>query len=366
MDRERGWTARATRVTLLCGIAVLGGLLLSGCGFNGHQSTLAPLGPVAERQKQVFMVTVWVTLGIFATVGSFLLYCILKFYHKGEITPDTPLPEQGHGDALTEIALILVSVALVGVIAVPTLKGIFYMWTVPKNENVLTIHVYAHQWWWEFEYPKQDLETANEFAIPAGRPVKFILTSRDVIHSFWLPRLGGKMDVIPGQTNVFWLQADPRAEGRLNHTTWRVEDGGVLYGQCAEFCGESHAFMLFRALVLNSHDFHDWMKHEKAAAVISPQVKAGYKVFMANRCSICHTIRGGNAYGEVGPDLTHVGSRLLVGGLTNTPAHLREWLSDPNAVKPGDLMWKAGYKAFKIHLTHKDVDNLASFLTSLK
>ena len=183
-------------------------LTTAGC-VDGVQSTLDPLGPVAERQMSTFMVTLWVSLGIFAVVGSFLVYCIVKYRYEGEITPDTPLPDQGHGNALTEIALILVSVGLVGVIAIPTVTGVFWLGTEPANEDVMVIDVTGQQWWWKFDYPDLGVTCANEFAIPAGRPVRFNLNSADVQHSFWIPRLGGKMDLLPGQDNWLWLEADP-------------------------------------------------------------------------------------------------------------------------------------------------------------
>ena len=155
---------------VLTWVAVLA-LMTVGC-VDGVQSTLDPLGPVAQRQMDTFMVTLWVSLGIFAVMGTFLVYCIAKYKHTGEVTKDTPLPEQGHGHAMTEIALILISVGLVGVIALPTVEGIFWIGTEPANEEVMVIDVTGQQWWWKFDYPDLGVTCANEFAIPAGRPVR--------------------------------------------------------------------------------------------------------------------------------------------------------------------------------------------------
>lgn len=359
------------RLALAGGLALLLGLLLGGCGFDGVQSTLEASGPVAERQAEIFMVTVWVSVGIFAVVGTFLAYCIWKFRYKGEVTPDTPLPDQGHGDALTEIGLILVSVFLVGVIALPTLKGIFWMWTVPEGEDVMEINVVGYQWWWRFEYPEYGVVTANELAMPVGRPVKFNLKTMDVIHAFWVPKLGGKMDLMPGQDNWLWLEAGGGTAGDLNRATWQVENGGVFYGQCAEFCGESHAFMRFRVVSLNDSDFRAWLEHQRSEAVppATPEQTAGRDAFMKNQCAVCHTIRGvPGAAGLVGPDLTHFGSRLTVaaGIKDNTVENVKQWLTDPHAMKPGNTMYKAGYEAMNINLDQAAIDSLAEYLMSLK
>lgn len=367
-------------------------LMTVGC-VDGVQSTLAPLGPVAERQMSTFMVTLWVSLGIFAVVGSFLVYCLYTFHHKGDITADTPLPEQGHGSAVTEIALILVSVGLVAVIALPTVQGIFWVGTVPTDRDVMTINVTGQQWWWKFDYPEHGISVANEFAIPAGRPVKFNLRSADVQHSFWVPRLGGKMDLLPGQDNWLWLEADPQmlANNKENLSTKGGErfsylgdeypfEGYVLYGQCAEFCGDSHAFMKFRVLVLDDANFRKWVEWQKSEAkpqLTDAEAEAGRQAFLQNRCGTCHMIRGvRGAAGQVGPDLTHVGTRTSVASyFENTPEKLGEWIQHPGEVKPGNIMYKTGYKheedgevvnASGTEITDDEKDILVKYLTSLK
>jgi cytochrome c oxidase subunit II len=370
-------------------------LMTVGC-VDGVQSTLDPLGPVAERQMSTFMVTLWVSLGIFAIVGIFLVYCIAKYRHTGEITGDTPLPDQGHGSALVEIVLILISVGLVGVVALPSVEGIFWVGTEPENEDVMVINVTGQQWWWKFDYPDLGVTCANEFAIPAGRPVRFNLKSADVQHSFWIPRLGGKMDLLPGQENWIWLEADPallaanddELSTKDNKPGQRFEhlpddypfQGYVLYGQCAEFCGESHAFMKFRVLVLDDANFRKWVETQKSDAkstLPDDKAKDGYKTFAKNKCGTCHMIRGTGAKGIVGPDLTHLGSRTSVaaGWLENTPENLGHWLQDPGAVKPGNIMWKTGYlrkedgevvKNTQIEIDDQEKNTLVEYLSSLK
>lgn len=376
-------------------LAVFMAMLASGC-VGGVNSTLDPLGPVAEVQMDTFMVTLWVSLVIFAIVGSFLVYCVTKFRHRGEITSDTPLPIQGHGSAAVEISLILISVGLVGVIALPTIQGVFWVGTVPQNEKVMEIDVTGQQWWWKFDYPEHGVSTANEFAIPAGRPVKFNLRSADVQHSFWIPRLGGKMDLLPGQDNWLWLQADPnllavnddQLSTRDNKQGMRFEhlpddypfQGYILYGQCAEFCGESHAFMKFRVLVLDDANFRkwiDWQKSNAQSTLDKAKADAGQAAFLKNKCGTCHVVRGTRASGLVGPDLTHFGSRTSLGAgwLENTPDNLGHWIQNPGEVKPGNIMWKTGYyreengeavKNTQIKIDDATKAVLVEYLSSLK
>ncbi|MBI3924338.1 MAG: cytochrome c oxidase subunit II [Armatimonadetes bacterium] len=372
-----------------CLLLFVGATLMTVLELDGPQSTLAPDGPVAARQYEIFLITIWVSIGIFVVVGSFMAYCLLRFRHKGEITPDTPLPPQGHGNALLEIGLILVSVVLVAIMVFPTIPGIFYTGTVPAHEDVLVVRVTGYQWWWKFEYPDYGVVTANELAMPAGRPVKFDLRTADVIHSFWVPRLGGKIDMMPNQENWLWLQADPSvARGAIDPETGKERDG-IFYGQCAEYCGESHAFMRFRVRVLSSAEFAGWMTEQKADAVPPTTVAeiSGNKIFDQMQCGICHTVRGNPAAaGQKGPDLTHVGSRLTIaaGTLDNNIDNLRQWIHDPNSVKPGNLMWEQGYLPKREglpeevnnlrmgvmprldELSDQDFESLVHYLSSLK
>lgn len=334
---------------------LLAALFASGCSLSGPQSTLDADGPVARLQYETFLVTFWVSVAIFAVVGGMFLYCLVKFRAPGgEVSRDYPLPDQGHGNPLIEIGVIFVSVLLLGIVAVPAVYGVFYAGTVPEGQKALRINVTGYQWWWKFEYPELGVVTGNECAIPVGRPVEFHLQTADVLHSFWIPRLGGKMDLTPGQDDWIWLQAD---------------QPGNYWGQCTEFCGESHAFMRMRVQAIEPDGFDKWVVDQKAVAV-NTKPPAAFNKF---QCAVCHTVRGvPGAAGLVGPDLTHVGSRTSVAaGIKDMNAgNLKEWIHNPNSVKPGNTMYKAGYKAMfepmHIEMTGADEDQLVEYLMSLK
>jgi len=328
--------------------------------LSGKQSTLDPDGPVARVQYQTFLVTLWVSLAIFAVVGGLFLYCLLKFRAPGgEVSGDYPLPDQGHGNPLVEIGVIFVSILLVGIVAVPTVYGVIYSGTLPEGSKPIVINVTGYQWWWKFEYPELGVVTGNEANFPINRPVRFNVKTADVLHSFWVPRLGGKMDLTPGQDNWLWLQADKP---------------GVYWGQCTEFCGESHAFMRFRVVAQQPDEFDRWVISQKAEAV-NKQAPAALA-----QCYSCHAIRGvPGAQGQVGPDLTHVGSRTsLAAGIFDNldkdgklsdakmQGNIERWVSRPNQYKPGNKMWVTGYELMNIHPDAGQSAEIAKYLTSLK
>lgn len=193
-----------------------------------------------------------------------------------------------------------------------------------------TVEVIGHQWWWEVRYssgdPARDVTTANEIHIPTGEPVQIRLISQDVIHSFWVPTLTGKTDIIPGQANLTWFEAS---------------EPGVYRGQCGEFCGLQHANMAFAVVAQPPEDFRRWWDHQLAGAMLAPdgELARDRALFLA-RCGVCHRVRGTPAGGAVGPDLTHVMDRLSIaaGTLPNSPGHLAGWIADPQQVKPGNRM----------------------------
>lgn len=407
-------------------VAFSGLALLAGCKFadifrmDGHQSTLNVAGPVALTQRNIFYVTVWVTLVIFVLVGSTLAYATWRFRARSAEDEHAEPPAQSHGNPLVELSLIALSVCALVIIAVPTLKGIWYTYDVPaaQKENAYEVNATGYQWWWRFEYPteqatvsgtmKMPLATANELVIPAGRPIRINLRTTDVIHSFWIPKLAGKVDMIPNRGNFLWLEADAP---------------GYFWGQCAEFCGDSHAVMRFRVVALPQKEFYEWLDEQtKPAREVAvpadgqakvqfaslkftkqPQdfrpnesgisdrfevdpldawraqqvpprdedgalIAKGRQAFQGHSCIACHTIRGvQGAQGITGPDLTHVGARttLAAGLLENNPDELRRWIHNPGAVKPGNKMAK-GFSDFNIHLTADDEVALVAFLESLK
>lgn len=363
---------------------VLAALCLGGW-IGGPQNTFDTKGPVARAQLDVFWVTLWVVGVIFVLVASVLAYATIKFKAKDEAAAKAPVPPQGHGNPFVELGLIAASVLALVIIAVPTLRGIWYVYDVPEDEkaNAYEVNAIGYQWWFAFQYPSEqidgagDLVTGNELVIPAGRPVRINLRTTDVIHSFWVPKLAGKVDMIPNRGNHLWLQAD---------------EPGYFWGQCAEYCGESHAVMRFRVIALAEDDFRTWVANQKApartveptdvAAADQPRIQlanytfkknqpgwteafdadpmgnwtqkqfpdkdedpalvaAGRQLFQAKSCVACHTVRGHEGGGIVGPDLTHVGSRTTIAGglLENSEENLIRWLHEPDQVKPGNLMF---------------------------
>jgi len=405
----------------LCSALALGGIaLLSGCDLNfwrmdGPQSTIDVAGPVAHDQLEVFYVTCWVTFIIFVLVASVLAYATIKFRARTEADAHAEPPPQGHGNPLIELGLIGASVFALVVIAVPTLKAIWYTHDVPVADKgeAYQVNAISSQWWFRFEYPDEQIKgvgplvTSNELVIPAGRPVHLNLRSMDVIHSFWVPRLAGKVDMIPNRANFLWLQAD---------------EPGYFWGQCAEFCGDSHAVMRFRVIALGPREFNEWLERQMAPArtVPVPQATAsnhpkaqfasyrtdwkenekgwsesfdlnpleswrakqfpdknenpeliakGRELFQSKTCFSCHVIRGHMVGGSAAyPDLTHVGARTTIaaGLLENTDEQLARWISHPDLVKPGNHMWSEGYVKNNIKLTPDDVAALVAYLHSLK
>lgn len=343
---------------LALAVALLGvAAVLSGCGSVDKQSTFETFGPVSKLQLDVFYVTLWVSLGIFAVVGSLLVFTVFRFrVPGGEIPDDAPLPPQTHGNAALEVGLTLASVLLLVIIAVPTVRGIFVTSAMPETADTITINAIGYQWWWAFEYPNRNLRTANELVIPVGHPIVINLKSADVIHSFWVPKLAGKVDLIPNQHNQLWLRADRT---------------GIYYGQCAEFCGESHANMRFRVRAVYDADYQSWLASEgkPADTPTDAQALAGMKIFTSgpregNACASCHTVRGvRGAVGLVGPDLTHFANRgtMAAGILPRSDDSIRQWLTDLNYTKPGNKMLAA-----HLQLTQDEVAKLTAFLDSLR
>ena len=395
--------------------------LLQGCFWlDGHQSTFDVEGPVARAQLSLFYVTCWVTLFLFVVVGAVLAYATLKFRAKNAEEEKAVPPDQGHGNPLVELGLIAGSVLALVIIAVPTLKAIWYDYDVPETDkaNAYTITATGYQGWFKFEYPKEVAQTvnvttgkvenagvlglANELVIPAGRPVHIDLRTVDVIHSFWIPKLAGKVDMMPNRPNLMWIKA---------------EKPGYYWGQCAEFCGDSHAVMRFRVIALSPRDFNAWLdnqlavarsaaatastpsrpkaqfasfklnqagitdafennpleawkkKQEPEAEQADPALIArGRALFQEKTCSGCHTVRGHGYMGVTGPELTHVGARTTIAGglLENNADELRRWIHNPSLVKPGNKMWVNGYLVNHISLTDADETALVAYLQSLK
>ena len=390
-------------------------LLLAACTENYPRSTLAPASDFARMIDDLFETVLGWGLVVFVLVEGVLVFAILRFRSRGERDAE---PRQVHGHTRLEIAWTIAPALILAFIAVPTIRTIFVTQADAPVADALQVRVVGHQWWWEFEYPDLGVRTANELHVPAARTVSFDLESADVIHSFWVPRLAGKRDVIAPHTNHLWFTPD---------------SVGTYLGQCAEFCGHSHALMGFRVVVDSPEEFEAWVANQRQPAVGAPPAPAAAPaegqaavpdtsseervqeaqeppgevdqtqvppvgpadaatgatdaaqplrdeppaapqaagvaggnpargaVLAQGVCAACHTIAGTNARGRIGPDLTHVASRARIAAelLPNTPEAMASWLKDPPALKPGAKMPN-------LNLQDAQIADLVAYLRTLK
>jgi cytochrome c oxidase subunit 2 len=324
------------------------GFAASGCVGSHYQqfpqTTLEPTTEYGWKIQHLFEFILWPAAFVFIVVEGMLFYTIWRFRHR----PGMPPPRQIHGNTTFEIAWTIAPAVILALIAVPTVQTIFAIASPEPGVQTMRVEVYGKQWWWEFRYPEQQIVTANELHIPVGTQIAFQINSSDVIHSFWFPRLGGKRDVVPNHENQMFLIA---------------EQPDVYLGQCAEFCGTSHANMRMRAVAQTPADFEAWARNQQAPAAqpTDPLAQRGQEVFQRSACVGCHTVAGTNARAEVGPTLTHVGSRmtLAAGLIDNTPENMTRWIRNPQAVKPGAAM-PAGL------IPEEDLPAVVAYLESLK
>ena len=322
-------------------------LLTSSCSWVGWNwdtpmSTVIPKSDFGRMTHEIFMLISWWTLGIFIAVEGGLLYVCWRFRDR----PGSAIPKQVHGHTALEVSWTIAFAVILLIFAIPTIRVIFKTQEAPAA-TALRVDVFGKQWWWEFRYPQYKIATANELHLPAGQAAAFFLNAPDVIHSFWMPQLGGKRDVVPH---------------RVNHITLTPDTPGEFPGQCAEYCGMSHANMRFRVIVETQADFDRWVKAQQAPPVepTDPLAQQGKTVFTQSTCVGCHTITGLSA-GQIGPDLTHFASRKRFAGslMESTPENLAKWIEDPDHMKPGALMPNLG-------MTGEQSKALAAYLLSLK
>ena len=322
--------------------SILAIILLPAIALAAPPSPLDPASEAAKEINRLYQITLGIAAVIFVIVEALLIYAVLRYRRK-----ETDfIPRQIHGSTALEIAWTVIP-ALILITLFSLMVGT--MRDIAKPETTtMQINVVGHQWWWEFQYPDQGFVTANELRIPVGEAIKVEVSSVDVIHSFWAPQLNGKMDAIPGQTNVTWLQAD---------------EAGEYQGFCTELCGAQHAKMTFLVIAQPRAEFDQWVAAQKAAPV-TPQTELatrGQQIFQQNACIGCHTIEG-ISVGKIGPNLTHFGSRQKIAGLielANTPENVRAWISDPQALKPLNQMPN-------LYLSQEDMNALVEYLTSLQ
>jgi cytochrome c oxidase subunit 2 len=352
-------------LTLL--ISTLTLLSFIGCVSTNPQSTFDVHGPVAQSQLVLFYWILGAATFVFIAMTMILLYTVYKFRRKPEDQLPEPLyPEQIHGNKKLEIAWTIIPFIILGIIAVPTIITIFDNTNSPDNSrNAITVDVYAHQWFWEFKYedPNNDsgnITIANEMHIPVGKVVNINLHSDDVIHSFWIPKLAGKVDVMPGNNNHMWIQADKEGEYR---------------GLCAEFCGIAHALMKFRVIAESQENYDKWLLAQSTEAIesVEPQALEGKQIFESRDagCWSCHTIRGSSrSKGKTGPDLTHMASRthIAAGVVENTQENLTKWIENPNSIKPGTIMATNGqvYNDPDKKLTGPEISAIVAYLRTLE
>ena len=314
---------------------------VGGCGWQGPRSTLAPRSDFARAILDVYALITWAAIVIALVVFVLLGWVLVRYRERGA----GPLPRQTRGHTLLEIGWTIAPALVLLVIAIPTIEVIFRT-QVAAPPNALHVVVRGWQWWWEFRYPDLGVVTANELYLPVGRPVVLSLEGPDVIHSFWVPELGGKRDVIPGRHNQIVLTP---------------EVPGEYPGQCAEFCGASHANMGMRVLVQPAAEFDAWVAGQKATPPEPTGAAAdGQAIFAKSACVGCHTIAGVSA-GVLAPNLTHFGGRstLAAGMWPNTPDNVAAWVRDPQRLKPGVKMPDLG-------LTEEQAKAVAAYLTGLK
>jgi cytochrome c oxidase subunit 2 len=319
---------------------------------NSPTNIFDPAGTPAHSIVDLSMLVFSVTAIIFLIVGGLLLYALLRFRHRpGDSSRE---PAQIYGSNQIELAWTIIPILIVVMLFLTTTRVIFITESIPKQARVLDVTVIGHQFWWEYRYPGFGVVTANELHVPISDPANpsptyLKMSSADVTHSFWVPRLAGKMDVIPNRVNTMWI--DPQVPG-------------LYLGQCAQYCGTQHAKMLLRVYAQSPEDFAAWIQQQQKPAnqdfTDNPVAAEGQTVFLHNACINCHTVAGTVATGHFGPDLTHLASRdtLASGSIQNTPENLRKWINDPSSMKPGALMPP-------MHLNDHDLDAITAYLTTL-
>jgi cytochrome c oxidase subunit 2 len=337
-------------LVLLTGILLAAGLCAaSPSSDNPVPSIFQPHSTPAESILHLSHFVLGITGLIFLVVFSLLTYAVVKFRRRRD--EDKSEPAQVYGSTQIELAWTVIPILIVVVLFLATARVIHAIQDAPKPATAMEVTVIGHQFWWEFRYPGLGIVTANELHIPVSDPAHptptFLkLLSADTDHSFWIPQLAGKTDLIPNHPNETWM--DPRHPG-------------IYLGQCAQYCGTQHAKMLLRVYVDNPEEFAAWVSAQRQPANQDENEAAGRHVFETTACLNCHAVGGTNGTGRFGPDLTHLMSRhtLASGAAENTPENLRLWIENPDAIKPGSLM-----PAMK--LSDADLDALVRYLETLR
>src|SRR6202050_3790723 len=349
--------ARRTKSNLCCGWQIALLLFWSASalcavgpdGTPGHGTNVfSPASTPAKSITDLSVFVLVITGIIFVVVSALLIYSVVKF--RGRATDASREPAQVYGSAQIEMAWTIIPILIVVVLFLVTARVIHAIQDAPEPAGALDVIAIGHQYWWEFRYPKLGIVTANELHIPVSdhshsSPTFLQLLSADTDHSFWVPELAGKTDLIPNHPNRMWM--DPQSTG-------------VFLGHCAQYCGTQHAKMLLRISVDGPEDFSGWVRAQQKPAVENASAIAGRRVFERNACMNCHAVGGTPADGRFGPDLTHLMSRVTIaaGAAENTHDNLRLWIQNPSAINPGCVM-----PAMK--LSDADLDAVVGYMETL-
>ena len=308
----------------------------------------APASTPAEAIAGLSLLVLGTTAAIFVVVAGLLLYTLVRFRRTRD---DGPEPAQVYGSNQVELAWTVVPMLIVVVLFLATARVITRVQRTGRPDGAIQVVAVGHQFWWEYRYPELNVVTANELHVPVSeagreRPTFITLLSADADHSFWVPRLAGKTDLIPNQVNGTWIEPT---------------ETGLYLGQCAQYCGTQHAKMLLRVYVDSRAAFEQWVAEQRRPAAPGDTVSAGRRIFEATSCINCHAIAGTRANGRFGPDLTHVMSRdtIASGVVDNTPQNLRRWVRNPDDIKPGSRMPA-------MNLSDQELDAVTAYLASLR
>lgn len=308
-----------------------------------------PLASPAESEMQAALLTFAITGAIFIVVGGLIVYTIARFRQK----PGDDMhqePPQVYGSNQIEIAWTIIPILIVFVLIGVSARIVAGVQNASPPKTTTHVTVVGHQWWWEVQYPDYHITTANEIHVPfspdGAQASYLVLQSVDVMHSFWMPQLAGKMDLVPNRNNYTWI--NPKAPG-------------VYFGNCAEYCGTQHANMLLRVVAESPEDFKKWTLNQQTRANEASEAAQGKAVFQSLSCVNCHMVQGTTSVGKFGPDLTHLMSRREIGGgmIENNRKNLKAWVNDPQEIKPGCLMPS-------MKLTDHELDQVVAYLETLK
>jgi cytochrome c oxidase subunit 2 len=346
---RRFWYRRSTcRFVDAAGLFVVFAPFARALASPTVPNIFAPASTPADSIYHLSLLVLAICGVIFVVVFSLLAYAVIKFRKRP--SDDGREPPQIYGSNQVEVAWTVIPVLIVVVLFLAAARVIHAVEDARMPPGTIEVTAIGHQFWWEFRYPAYGFTTANELHVPVSEfghptPTHITLLSADVDHSFWVPELAGKTDLIPNRKNEMWI--DPH-------------DVGAYVGQCAQYCGTQHAKMLLTVNVQTRDDFDRWATRQKSPAQLSGDVTAGRHIFESTACVNCHTITGTGANGKFGPDLTHLMSRATIaaGAAPNDQENLRLWITEPDAIKPGALMPA-------MQLEKKDVDALVAYLMSL-